>query len=57
MQTKQMPSHDNCHCTGKGCPMKEKCVRYKLSLVKVDFPVCYFEKSPVKDGKCKYFVR
>lgn len=51
-----MTGHDYCHCTGKGCPIKELCFRYALHLEEVDFPTSYFINPPYDDGKCEEYI-
>ena len=39
-------------CRGEGCEIKSNCMRYKINTTLNE---TYFEKSPIKNGSCKYF--
>lgn len=39
-------------CFGKGCPLKNNCIRY---VAKPEKYQSYFEESPYNDGKCDCF--
>ena len=41
-------------CKGKGCPIKEKCLRYKGQSYKLY--QSYFMESPYHKGKCEFFI-
>ena len=39
-------------CSGKDCPLKETCYRYKA---KPDEYQSYFMEPPYKDGECNHY--
>lgn len=45
---------DICKCTGEGCPLKDKCFRFRA--IASEHRQSYFTKPPVKeDGTCARF--
>ncbi len=42
-------------CSGVGCPLKEKCYRFKA--IPCEFRQSYFTEPPLKNGKCEYFSK
>lgn len=49
-------NHDHDHCTGEGCKLKDTCLRYLLTLEKVNFPTYYFNTPPYDGEGCdKYY--
>lgn len=41
-------------CNGKGCPLKEKCLRYKGKLYKLYH--MYFIETPYHKVNCEFFI-
>jgi len=42
-------------CEGTGCPIKEKCYRYRA--IPSEYRQAYFDEVPYKEGKCDEFIK
>ena len=47
---------DIAFCRGEGCPLKEKCERFKNHKYACEYVQAWFTDVPYKDGKCDHLL-